>query len=238
MRTIDADLLKRMQLPQGTGHWAWCYEIIVDEDIDAEERTVVQLTSWGDAIALTVPVDGTPTELTFTPYPITHDAIKSDSEGTVQAWQIQLADTQRMLGKLVEKGKGYRGRRVRLFAVNVEVADLGPAATVTGWCTSATLAQTREASSLVLTCSMGANLHDRDLPHQTVQPYRCRHLRYGQGRCGMHITAATPSPLLTCPRTWAACIDRRDWMASVGLPSGRLPARIGSFPGVPAEQRR
>ena len=33
MRTIDADLLKRMQLPQGTGHWTWCYEIIVDEDV-------------------------------------------------------------------------------------------------------------------------------------------------------------------------------------------------------------
>lgn len=238
MRSIDADLLKRMQLPQGTGHWTWCYEIIVDEDLDAEERTVVQLTPWGDAIDLTVPVDGTPTELTFTPYPITHDAIRSDSEGSVQTWKIQLADAQRTLGRYVERGKGYRGRRVRVFAVNVETAELGPAATITGWCQAVSLAQSQAASSVVLTCSLGANLHDRDLPHQTVQPYRCRHLRYGKGRCGMHITATTPTPLLTCSRTWAACIERRDWMAANNLPSQRLPARIGSFPGVPLEQRR
>lgn len=238
MRQIDADLLKRMMLPQGTGHWTWCYEIIVDEDVAAEERTVLQMTTWGDEIDLEVPVDGTPTLLTFAPYPITHEAIQSDSDGTVQTLQITLDDALRQAGRYVERGKGYRGRRVRVFAVNVEAADLGPAATIIGWCQTVTIQQTQTTSAVRLTCSIGANLHERDLPHQTIQPYRCRHLQYGRGRCGMHITGSTPSPLLQCPRTWAACIERRDWMVSQGLPYLRLPARFGGFLAVPLEQRR
>lgn len=236
MRTLTAEVLKRTQMVQGSGHWTWAYEVIVDEFFSGGTwyREVMRLAPWG--AALPVLINGA--VLTFAPYPITHSELSTDSEGSVPTLDITMSDALRQAGRYVERGYGYRGRRVRVFGVNVETAEAhGAAISLRGWVTSVDLTQSAEESAVVLRTSLGWSPFDGDLPHQIVQPTRCRHLRYARGRCGMVLTVATPTELRTCPRTWAACVERRAWMVSVNLPANRIPNRIGAFLGVPPERR-
>lgn len=237
MRAVPQQVLRASMLVQGSGHWTWAYEIVVDEYKSGGQwyRDVMRLSPWGTD--LPVRINGVVRQ--FRPYPITHGQIQTDSEGSVPTVDITLSDVLRQAGRYVERGFGYKGRRVMIHAVNVETASTyGPAASLRGWTSSVDITQSAEESAVVLRASLGWSPFDGDLPHQIVQPTRCRHLRYARGRCGMIITAATPTELLTCARTWFDCTQRRNWMFSQNnLPFDQLPATFGGFIAVPPERR-
>ncbi len=236
MRTFPVEVLRRSQLVQGSGHWTWAYQVVVDEYKSGGQwyRDVMNLSPWGSNLPILV--DGVVKQ--FRPYPVTHGQIQTDSEGSVPTVDITLSDALRQAGRYVERGFGYKGRRVRIFAVNVETAEAhGPAISLRGWTSSVDITQSAEESAVVLRTSLGWSPFDGDLPHQIVQPTRCRHLRYARGRCGMIVTSSTPSEFLTCPRTWYECVQRRLWMQSQNLPYERLPATFGGFIAVPPERR-
>jgi hypothetical protein len=236
MRNAPVEVLKRSQMVQGSGHWTWCYKVVVDEFKVGSQwyREVMNLTPWGEE--LPVLIGGVVTN--FKPYPITQGQISSDSDGSVPTVDVTLGDTLRQAGRYVERGFGYKGRRVLVYSVNVETAEAhGPALRLRGWVSSVDLSQSQDESAVVLHASLAWSPFDGDLPHQIVQPTRCRHLRYARGRCGMILLPSTPTEFLTCQRTWYACIQRSAWMASNNLPGNRLPNRFGGFIAVPPERR-
>ncbi len=239
MISIPEGLRKLTQQVEGSGDWPWGYEIVQGEDVATLTRWVWRLTTWSEEIdvLLTDPVTGAQATKTFYPYGILHRELSQDGEGSQGVFEIEIDNTLRQIGRYLERAQGYRDMRVRVLGFNAQTAStFGPHIERLGYVQDASLVHSADASSLVLQCSAGHNLQDRDLPHQTFDTDRCRHRRYGGGRCGMIVTASTPAELRSCPGHWAACIERRDWMRTQDLPE-LLPNRWGAQPGMPAERR-
>lgn len=235
MKTLDPALLKRTFQVQGTGHWSYAYRIVNDQDYTLLQEHEWCLTCWREEITLDIDVHGSPVSQVFTPYNVAHSEIYSDNEGSAATFDIIVDNTTHQIGRYIEQGRGYRGMRAEVFLFNVEAVELGPAAVWGGYISAIGVQVSNGGAAAVITVALGIDLEDIDWPHQTFEPNRCRHRRYGEGRCGMIITTSTPSDLLSCSRTWAACIERRDWMNSQGLPA-RLPGTFGGEPGIPLER--
>lgn len=199
---------------RGTSPYLW--GIVLQLHLDATLNLAVALTNQ--------PASWTAGGVTFYPFPLSLEPIRTDRDGSLPTLQVTLSNRPRMLAPYFESPgcpAGIVGSTLRVYLTND-----GDKSEVWTWDFEVAEAVLSN-DSVTLTCEV-PNFLQVPVPQERFVD-TCRHHAFGGSACGYVINAF--SGYSSCPRTYAACVLRGIDMQNRGLPKLQ-PTRFGGFLGV------
>lgn len=222
MISLPASLLALSQKVRGSDPWLWLYEITVDSTTIA--RTLLRFVHHPSPITFG--------SETYYPFPITHTDLEENDQKNLPSFDIQLSHVTRELARYLETGRGLRGAAVRMNLTSAAAAPAGDTVREYG---AVVQEITAKADAILLRCGTDV-LTNREFPPEQLTRTRCP-FRYGGPQCGIRLTTAMLAIYPTCPKTYAACIERGIQEAAEGWPNMH-PRRFGAYPAIPRSVRR
>lgn len=202
--------------------YAWLYAI----DVPSTPRTKLRLTAYPEKILFERDLIGAAIE--YLPSSVSHEDVKTDTEGTIPQIQLSFQNVTRESVALLETHGGLIGEKVRVVLLRVADAPDGNPTIDEAYDILESAASETDVS---LTLGRAAMTQKR-FPDRRISRTYCAH-DYGGPGCGYDTTRA--GALQTCTKllegTNGCKAHGADELAA-GVPV-RHPQRMLFFPGVP-----
>lgn len=217
--TLPLSILQEKNQLATLERFVWLYEIRVP----STPVTVYRLCRGPESVSYQ--------GYTYSPFPISHDAITRDQKGDMPEATLTVSNVSREIIGTLEAYDGLIGQTVKIILAHTltEGIDATPVAEETFEVIGS--AASTEAATLTLGTS---NLFHQALPKMRMMRNQCRHL-YRSAACGYALDTADPNFLSGCDKTLDGpngCKAHGSSYTAAGLEPIH-PERFGGFPGIP-----
>lgn len=171
---------------------------------------------------------------TYSPFPITHDVIRRDSEGDIPETTLTVSNVSREIISTLETYDGLVGQQVKIIlAHSLAIGEDGVPVAEEVFDIVRSAADAKAA-----TLTLGTtNLHTLTVPKARMMRSHCRH-QYRSAECGYSLDEGDANYIATCDKTLNGqngCQVHGDSYTAAGL-TPLHPDRFGGFPGLPSKR--